>query len=125
MKESVTLLNSIPQASQTNADVFKSTLFNTAFTAMQAKAFDEDGDGTFTVDELSNLDDDTASAIIDSLTSAEEAAKYFQGDGQTDTDAAAQVAEIKSQIDDQPGDNTAEKLRNFLASSGQQLPSAP
>jgi hypothetical protein len=121
MLECVNLLNSIPEASRTNADIFKSTLFNAAFTAMQAKYFDADGDGQFTQEELENLDDESASAILDSLLNAENAAQYFQGEG-SDAVAAEAVAEIRSQIDAQEGENTAEKLRNFLASGTQQSP---
>lgn len=120
MLECVTLLNDIPEASRTNSDVFKSTLFNAAFTAMQAKFFDGDGDGSFSVEELQDLDDESASAILESLLNAETAAAYYQGEeGATDSSAAEAVAEIRSQIDAQEGASTAEKLRNFLGSNGQ------
>lgn len=126
MLEVVTLLGSIPQASRSNADNFKSTLFNAAFTALQAKFFDSDGDGQFTVDELSQLDDASADAIVNSLLDAQNSAVLFEG-AESDGVAAEKVQDIKAQLDAQPGATNAEKLRNLLASQGADptLPSAP
>ncbi|RZA22711.1 MAG: hypothetical protein EOP10_14670, partial [Proteobacteria bacterium] len=78
MLEVVNLLASIPAASRTDADNLKATIFNASFTALQAKFFDADGDGSFTIEELSNLDDESADAIINSLLDAENSAVLFQ-----------------------------------------------
>lgn len=115
MSECVSLLSDIPVASRTNSDNFKTTLFNAAYTAMQAKFLDGDGDGKFTVEELANLDDETAEQIINSLTTAENAASYYQSEtGASDAEAAAKVGEINALIQAQEGNTTAEKIRNYL-----------
>jgi hypothetical protein len=126
MLEVVTLLGSIPVESRTNADNFKSTLYNAAFTALQAKYFDGDGDGVFTIEELSQLDDASADAIINSLLDAQNSAVLFEG-AEANGVAAEKVQEIKAQLDQQPGATNAEKIRNLLASQGidPTLPTAP
>ncbi|MBC7533699.1 MAG: hypothetical protein H7318_19200 [Oligoflexus sp.] len=126
MLEVVTLLGSIPVASRTNADNFKSTLFNAAFTALQAKFFDADGDGQFSIEELSQLDDASADAIINSLLDAQNSAVLFDG-AENNGVAAGKVQEIKAQLDAQPGATNAEKIRNMLAAQGVDptLPRAP
>lgn len=126
MLETVTLLGSIPVASRTNADNFKSTLFNAAFTALQAKFFDGDGDGKFSIDELSKLDDASADAIINSLFDAQNSAVLFDGAASNGV-AAEKVQAIKAQLDSQPGATNAEKIRNLLAAQGRSptLPTAP
>ena len=121
MLEVVTLLASIPEALRTNADNFKATLFNAAFTALQAKFFDGDGDGKYSIEELSKLDDASADAIINSLLDAQNSAVIFQG-AESEGVAAEKIQEIKAQLDAQPGDTNAEKLRNYLGS--QQLPAS-
>jgi len=117
MLEVVTLLKSIPDSSKSNADNFKSTLFNAAFTALQAKFFDGDGDGQFTVDELSQLDDASADAIINSLFDAQNSAVLFDG-AESNGVAAEKVEQMKAQLDAQPGATSAEKIRNLLISQG-------
>lgn len=128
MLECVNLLNEIPPEARTDADNLKATIFNASFTALQAKFFDADGDGQFTVEELQNLDDESANAIVNSLLSAENSAVLFQGAEENGV-AVETVKDIKAKLDEQPGDSPAEKLRNLLAASGQSapanLPSAP
>ncbi|RZA21924.1 MAG: hypothetical protein EOP10_16060 [Proteobacteria bacterium] len=127
MLEVVNLLASIPAASRTDADNLKATIFNASFTALQAKFFDADGDGSFTIDELANLDDESADAIINSLLDAQNSAVLFQGAEENGV-AAEKVEAIKAELDAQPGATNAEKLRNLLAASGQlpnNIPSTP
>ncbi len=126
MREVVALLNSIPEALRTNSDNFKSTLFNAAFTALQAKFFDGDGDGQFSIEELSNLDDQAADDIINSLFDAKNSAVLFDG-AESNGIAAEKVEEIKAQLDAQPGATNAEKIRSLLASQGvdPSLPASP
>lgn len=111
--EATGLLATIPSDELKEGDVFKVSMFNTALTALQAKYFDADGDGQFSVEELENLDEDAAITILNSLLNAESAAAIYQSSGGTG-DATGNVSQIKSQIDAQPGDTQAEKLRNFL-----------
>lgn len=123
MLEVVNLLAGIPVESRTESDNLKATLFNASFTALQAKFFDSDGDGEFTADELANLDDASADAIINSLLDAQNSAELFQG-AESNGVAAEKVMEIKAQLDAQPGATNAEKLRNLLSSQGT-LPVSP
>lgn len=115
MLEVVTLLAAIPAENRTEADNLKATIFNASYTALQAKFFDADGDGEFTVEELENLDDESANAIINTLLDAQNSAVLFQG-AEDNGVAVQKVQEIKSQLDAQPGATPAEKLRNLLAS---------
>lgn len=111
--ESTDLLASIPADQLEDGDAFKISMFNTAFTALQAKYFDADGSGSFTVEELQNLDEEAAINILNSLLNAENAATIYQSSGGTG-DATSNVSAIKAQIESQPGESQAEKLRSFL-----------
>lgn len=114
LREAVGYISSIPDSERVPADNFKLSIFNTAYTALQAKFFDGNGDGKFTVEELQSLDEDTAVAILESLLNAENAAaSYTAGDS---TGAAAEkVGEIRAKIDAEPGSSTADKLKSYLA----------
>ncbi|MBC7659073.1 MAG: hypothetical protein H7249_05130 [Chitinophagaceae bacterium] len=122
MLEVVNLLQSIPQNSRTNEDNFKATIFNAAFTALQAKFFDQNGDGQYTVDELKNLDDTSANAIINSLLDAQNSAVLYQGAAANGV-AAGKVQDVVTQLEAQPGATNADKLRNYLASHQTPVPS--
>lgn len=111
--ESTELLASIPADQLEEGDTFKISMFNTAFTALQAKFFDADGSGSFTAEELQNLDEEAAINILNSLLNAENAATIYQSSGGTG-DATSNVSQIRSQIDAQPGETQAEKLRSYL-----------
>jgi hypothetical protein len=111
--ESTELLASIPADQLEDGDSFKISMFNTAFTALQAKFFDADGSGSFTVEELQSLDEEAAVNILNSLLNAENAATVYQSSGGTG-DATSNVSQIRSQIDAQPGETQAEKLRSYL-----------
>jgi hypothetical protein len=111
--ESTELLASIPADQLEDGDSFKISMFNTAFTALQAKFFDADGSGSFTVEELQSLDEEAAINILNSLLNAENAATVYQSSGGTG-DATSNVSQIRSQIDAQPGETQAEKLRSYL-----------
>lgn len=111
--EATELLASIPADQLEDGDTFKISMFNTAFTALQAKYFDTDGSGTFTIEELQNLDEAAAINILNSLLNAENAATIYQSSGGTG-DATSNVSQIRAQIDAQPGETQADKLRSFL-----------
>jgi hypothetical protein len=111
--EATELLASIPSDQLEDDDTFKISMFNTAFTALQAKAFDADGSGTFTIEELQNLDETATINILNSLLNAASAATIYQSSGGMG-DATSNVSQIRAQIDAQAGDTQADKLRNFL-----------
>ncbi|HYX33079.1 MAG TPA: hypothetical protein VE954_08175 [Oligoflexus sp.] len=113
LQEATELLASIPADQLEDGDAFKISMFNTAFTALQAKYFDADGSGSFSVEELQSLDEEAAINILNSLLNAESAATIYQSAGGTG-DATSNVSQIRTQIDAQPGDSQAEKLRSYL-----------
>ncbi|WP_141735332.1 hypothetical protein [Oligoflexus tunisiensis] len=115
LSEATELLASIPADQLESGDTFKISMFNTAFTALQAKFFDADGSGSFSVEELQSLDEDAAVNILNSLLNAENAATIYQSSGGTG-DATSNVTQIRSQIEQQPGETQAEKLRSYLGS---------
>lgn len=113
MAEAVTYINSIPEEERVAADIFKLSMYNTSYTALQTKFFDGDGDGKFTIEELQDLDEETAIAILDSLLNVEAAAAAYSADDSTGA-AAGKVGEIAAKINSQEGATTSEKLKNFL-----------
>ncbi len=113
LAESTDLLATIPNEELTDGDLFKVSMFNTALTALQAKYFDADGDGSFDVDELANLDEAAAINILSSLLNAENAATIYQSAGGTGA-ATGGVSQIRAQINAQPGATDSEKLKSFL-----------
>jgi len=115
LAESTELLASIPLDQLEEGDTFKISMFNTALTALQAKYFDADGSGSFSVEELQNLDEEAAINILNSLLNAESAATIYQSSGGTG-DATGNVSQIRAKIDAQPGETQAEKLRSYLGS---------
>jgi hypothetical protein len=116
LSEAVTLLESIPAAEKKGGDQFKLGMFYTSLMTLRTKSIDGDGDGSLSAEEIANLDDETAVAILSDILEAESSlADYGAEDGTQD--AAGQVSTIKSQIDSQPGDSDAEKLRNFLSNN--------
>ncbi len=121
MEEAVTFINSIPAEERVNADTFKLSMFNTAYTALQTKFFDSDGDGKFTLEELAALDEATAIAILDSLVNVEAAAASYTA-GDSTGQAASKVGAIASKINSQPGATTSEKLKNYLGAGATQTP---
>lgn len=118
LDEAVNHLNSIPSASQTQEDQFKAAIFSTCLMTMRVKILDTDGDGSLSDAELiSNLTVDNAASILSSLTSAETAiAGYGASDGTTS--AVNNISTISSSINSQSGSTDAEKLQNYLSSSG-------
>lgn len=114
--ESTELLSSIPTDELVPGDNFKKSIFNTALTALQAKFFDGNGDGKFSVEELLNLDEASAIIILNSLLNAENAANSYQSAG-GNGDATSSVTQIRSKIDAQEGTTQSEKLKNFLSTS--------
>lgn len=115
LAESTALLATIPLDQLEEGDTFKISMFNTALTAIQAKYFDADGSGSFSIEELQNLDETAAINILNSLLSAESAATIYQSAGGAGS-ATGNVSQIRSQIDAQPGATPAEKLRSYLGS---------
>ncbi len=118
LSEATDLLATLPADEIEPGDVFKISMFNTALTALQAKYFDADGDGSFSIEELQNLDEESAINILNSLLNAENASTLYQSSGGTG-DATSNVSQIRTQIDAQPGETQSEKLKSFLgAKSG-------
>lgn len=116
LAESTALLASIPNEELVEGDLFKISIFNTALTALQAKLYDANGDGKFTVEELLNLDEKAAISILESLLNAENAASIYQSSGGSATSTGS-VSQIRTQIDAETGANQAEKLKSFLGKS--------
>ena len=114
--EAVTFINRIPPTERVAADNFKLSMYNTAYTALQAKLLDIDGDGRFTTEELADLDEAAAASILGSLVNAETAAAGYSS-GDTTGRAASRIADIRVQIAAQPGATQAERLRSFLGTS--------
>lgn len=113
MHEAVDYINSIPDEERISADTFKLSMFNTSYTALQTKFFDNDGNGKFTIEELATLDEATAITILESLINVQAAAANYSA-GDNTGKAASKVGEIASKISSQEGATTTEKLKNYL-----------
>lgn len=106
---------------KTTADEYKEALFLTASIALVTKTLDSDGDGEISALESITLSDTAANALLNQITSAAAAAASSGENGQ-DLDSAtstAQIQALKAQIDAEEGATQEEKLRNFIAKSGQ------
>lgn len=114
VQQAVDLLNSIGIEHRLNSDNFKLTMLNMALLSMRLKLIDGDGTGTFTADELQNLTPEQATAILDTLGGAVNAADAAAQAGVSTEVATKAIQDVKDQIDAQPGATQDEKLRNFL-----------
>lgn len=115
IQEAIRIMMTIPADARTKADNFYLSLMNTAALALQTKKFDKDGDGLISPVELLDLSDDDAVNIIESLLNAESALSGGILDESGNSKASAeQISQIRSQIEAQEGETTAEKLRNYL-----------
>jgi hypothetical protein len=109
----VTLINSIPVADRLSGDDFKLAMFNTASVVLATKAFDADGDGDLSLDELTDLSDAGATALLAKITAAES----LLGSDSDNADDAESFSQFRTSLDSQEGDTDEDKLKNLLASS--------
>lgn len=108
---SVALMNSIKTKNLTGTDKFKKSMFITSSVALNLKEIDKDGDGELSPTEILNLDDSIANSIVAQIQTAAATAQTSKGG---DDPSAKALSEINSQISSQEGENSSEKLREFL-----------
>ena len=101
----------------TDADNFKATVFYTSRLGLRTKQFDTDGDGLVSPVELLSMSDDAALDILESLYSAEASIQAGTADNEQSAASSQQISNIKDQIESQPGETQAEKLRNYLGNA--------
>lgn len=115
--KSVECLESIPVADRQAADTFKLSMFYTAKMGMLAKQFSDTVGGELTAENLQNLTPDQALEILASLGGAAAAVAAMDSSGDANSaKAVSQINSIQAKIDEQPGENETERLRNYLAS---------
>ncbi|MFW7377592.1 MAG: tetratricopeptide repeat protein [Oligoflexus sp.] len=114
LSESVEIMNTIPAVDQLNSDRFKLSMFFTSLMTLRTKFYDADGDGQLGPEELLELDDEAAVAILEDLFAAETSLANNQNDGENGG-VADKVSAIRSKIDTEEGASDAERLRNFLS----------
>lgn len=107
------LLISIPEASRTDADVFRLSMYYTTIMVLQTKALDLDGDGSLSPQELIAMSEQEAIAIISNLASAGSLLSDYSGDGGNAT-AANGVSSIYTEVEGTDGSTQKEKLSNYL-----------
>lgn len=107
-------LISIPEASRTDADIFRLSMYYTAMMVLQTKTLDKDGDGNLSLDELLAMDEQKAIAIVTSLEGAGTLLEDYAGDGRN-ANAAQNVTSILAQVNGTEGSSQKEKLSNYLA----------
>jgi hypothetical protein len=106
---------------KTAADDYKEALFLTASIALVSKTLDSDGDGEISALEAITLSDAAAATLLNQIMSAAAAAAASSGSGDDAETAKSteQIQALQSKIDAEEGDTQEEKLRNFMAKSGQ------
>jgi hypothetical protein len=115
VRKGVTLLRSIPSSQRTDADSFKLAVLSTALASMQLKAFDKNGDGTLSIQELSNLSGASADTILAALLGASGALKNMSGvSGESTQTAARQIDAIVSEVQSSPGSDNIERISNYF-----------
>lgn len=118
-------LQAIPQEARTKSDFFRLSLLNLTAMVLHTKQFDLNGNGQLETAELASMTTADASAIIQILIGAQtNAAIGAAAEGENAAKVAEAMAGIKSKIDQAEGATTEEKLKNYLASTGQTLPSS-
>ncbi len=120
VEKALAILQAIPAGYMKAGDVFKQGLFMTSLFSLRMKKLDTDGDGLVSALEALDISLDDASGILSNLGNAiSSIAAYASAGG----DSSAQIAEeqlttFQTSIDSAEGDDAAEKLKNFIASSG-------
>ena len=108
------LLISIPEASRTEADLFRLSMYYTAIMVLQTKALDLDGDGSLNANDLLAMSEQDAIAIISNLASAGSLLAEYSGEGGNAT-AANGVSAIYRAVEGTEGSSQKEKLSNYLS----------
>lgn len=114
----VILLNSIG-SSATKADQLKKGIFVTASISLTVKGLDANSNGIIEPAEVLTLSEAGATALIQQLAAAAEAAAG-SGDTSDSSNAgtsAQSISGIQDKIDAEPGTSKAEKLRAFITST--------
>ena len=78
------------------------SMFYTSLLTLRTKAFDSDGDGSLSVEELAALDDASAIAILTDLAAAQSSLNGYSTEDGTQ-DAANNVGSIATSIEGQEG----------------------
>jgi hypothetical protein len=116
MTRAVACLEAIPADARHEADTFKLSMFYTAKMGLLAKQFSDTVNGNFSAENLQNLTPEQAIEILDSLGGAAAAVAALDTSGDANSSkAASQISAIQAKIDEQPGADQTEKLRNYLA----------
>ena len=115
--KAITLLASIPADERSAGDPFKFAIYQTASMVLHMKILDTDGDGQLSLEEITNLSDNSASGLLSQLAGAAAILGGESADSATMAKAAENIGNYQTQIDAAPGATQEEKLRNYMAQS--------
>lgn len=118
LAKAIATMSGIPPSFRKSADNFLLSLYISASVSLQAKAFDKDGDGKVSLEELQTLTEADAENLINSISSAADLAKAVanpNGDGAQSTGASEKLQGVYDKIQTQTGTTNSEKLKNYLA----------
>jgi hypothetical protein len=117
LEEATTLLTDIPEAEKNAAEYFKLSMFQSVRMVMLTKQFSDTVGGDFSAENLENLTEEQALAILDSLSGAALAVASANTDSEGNSGlAAGNITSIQASINSQSGSTSSEKLKNYLAS---------
>lgn len=122
--QAVSILNSIPLEDRLPGDAFKLAMFNTAAVVLRTKAFDADLDGDLTAEELANLSDEDAAALLAQINLAGEQLGQSADGSESNQKAQEAFDNFTSELNSADGSTEGEKLKNFLEADGNQTDAA-
>jgi hypothetical protein len=109
------LVSEIAPADRTSGDLFKLAIYQTAALVLHLKALDTDGDGTLSIEEITDLSNASALAIVQQLAMASASLATDTEAAATTQAAAAALEGFQADIDAMPGETDDERLRYYLA----------
>ena len=116
------ILQAIPAERFTKADFYKQSILFSASMALRSKALDADGDGTISASEIISMTANDATTILSQLSGAAEAMGGADLNSESIAAVADQIDSLEAAIASQEGATQEEKLKNYLASTGQSSP---
>jgi hypothetical protein len=108
----------IPTSERQLYDTFKLALFTTGSMVLHLKSVVADANGLVVPTNLNNLDETSATNLINELTSAQSLIAEADPNDPAVQKAAANIGQYQAEINAEPGATNADKLKNFLGSSG-------
>lgn len=118
ISQAVAILTSIPVEDRLDGDAFKLAMFNTAAVVLRTKAFDSDGDGDLTAEEITSLSTEDAAALLTQILASESLLAENNDGSDSNKKAQEAYAKFTEELNQAEGATQEERLKNYLESNG-------